>query len=246
MHVPLARALGLLAAVSAAGCSLPSLLKRNLQAIEASTDGIAKNSEVVKHSTAVSEKGIESFEGLRAPMESMSKLDPTLKAVAALDKPMSRVADLGPSMQQVAGLQQPMARLAGLQPSLDATSALGPSMDRVAAMRPSLDAVAALGDPMVNVAALRPELAAVANLKAPMDELAALKTPLEGVAHLREPMTRLALLLDHPILLAGLALLALLVWGAVTFLAVRLALLSVAGGGHADLTPRGRASSVTA
>ena len=78
------------------------------------------------------------------------------------------------------------------------------------------------------------------------DELAALKTPLEGVAELREPMTRLAMLLDHPILLAGLALLGLLVWGAVTFLAVRLALLSVAGGAHADLTPRGRASSVTA
>jgi hypothetical protein len=105
-------------------------------------------------------------------------------------------------------------------------------MDRLAAMRPSLDAVAALGDPMKNVAGLRPELAAVAGLRAPLDELGALKTPLERVADLRDPMTRLAalaVLLDHPILLAGLVLLGLAVWGAVTFFAMRLALLSVSG-----------------
>ena len=229
MHVRSTHILGLLAALNGAACSLPSLLQRNLHAIEASTEIISKNSEVVKHSTAVSEKGIQSFEGLRGPMESMTKLDPTLKAVAALDEPMSRVAELGPSMSQVAGLQQPMTRLAGLQPSMDATAALGPSMDRLAAMRPSLDAVASLGDPMKSVAGLRPELAAVAGLKAPLEDLGELKSPLERVADLREPMTRLAALapmLNHPILLAGLALLGLGLWGAVTFLAVRLALLS--------------------
>ena len=89
--------------------------------------------------------------------------------------------------------------------------------------------MAALGDPMRNVAGLQPGLTAVAGLKAPMDELAALKGPLERVADLREPMTRLAalaVLLDRPILLAGFAVLGLAVWGGVTFLAVRLALLS--------------------
>jgi hypothetical protein len=65
-----------------------------------------------------------------------------------------------------------------------------------------------------------------------LEELGALKRPLERVADLREPMTRLAALaalLDHPVLLAGLVLLGLGAWGAVTFLAVRLALLSVSG-----------------
>jgi len=128
-----------LAALSGAACSLPTLLRKNLHAIEASTDTINSNSEVVKHSTSVSEEGIKSFEGLRGPMESMARLEPTLKSVAALDGPMSRVAGLAPSMREVASLQQPMTRLVGLQPSLDATAALGPSMDRVAAMRPSLD-----------------------------------------------------------------------------------------------------------
>jgi hypothetical protein len=229
MSTHLARVMVGLAALSGVACSLPTLLRKNLHAIEASTDTITKNSDVVKHSTSVSEEGIKSFESLRGPMESMAKLEPTLKSVAALDGPMSRVAGLAPSMREVASLQQPMTRLVGLQPSLDATAALGPSMDRVAAMRPSLDAVAALGDPMKNVAGLQPGLEAVAGLKAPMDELAALKGPLERVADLREPMTRLAalaVLLDRPILLAFLAVLGLAVWGGVTFLAVRLALLS--------------------
>jgi hypothetical protein len=189
MSTHLTRVMVALAALGGAACSLPTLLRKNLHAIEASTDTINSNSDVVKHSTSVSEEGIKSFEGLRGPMESMAKLEPTLKSVAALDGPMSRVAGLAPSMREVASLQQPMTRLVGLQPSLDATAAL----------------------------------------KAPMDELAALKGPLERVADLREPMTRLAalaVLLDRPILLAGFAVLGLAVWGGVTFLAVRLALLS--------------------
>ena len=57
----------------------------------------------------------------------------------------------------------------------------------------------------------------------------ALRQPMERVADLREPMTRLARLgavLDHPILLIVLALVGLGLWGAVTYVAVRLAILS--------------------
>jgi hypothetical protein len=82
------------------------------------------------------------------------------------------------------------------------------------------------------VAGLQPDLAAVASLKTPLVELGELKRPLEDVAGLREPMTRLAtlaLLLDHPILLGFLLVAGLGLWGAVTFLAVRLGILSVAG-----------------
>jgi hypothetical protein len=226
------RVIAALACLVGVACSLPTLLQRNLKAIEASTTAITANNEIVRRSTSVSEEGIRSFEGLRSPMESMAGLKPTLQAVAALDDPMGRVAGLAPSMQEVAGLRQPMTRLVDIRPSLDATAALGPSMDRVAAMRPSLDAVAGLGDPMMRVAELRPQLAAVADLRAPMDELGALRQPLERVADLREPMTRLAALgtaLERPILLLAVALLGLGVWGVVTFLAVRLAILSASG-----------------
>lgn len=216
--------------------SLPTLLGKNLDAIQASTAAISHNNDIVKDSTAVSEQGIKSFERLRQPMESMSGLAPTLQAVAALNQPLTEVAGLGSSLHEVAGLERPMSRLGQLQPSLDRTAALGPSMDRLAAMRPSLDAVASLGDPLVHVAALQPQLAAVADLSAPMTDLTALREPLERVADLRDPMTRLArlgtamALVNHPMLLALAVCAGLVLWGGVTFVAVRLAILSVAGG----------------
>lgn len=221
-----------LAVLSGAACSLPALLHKNLDAIQASTAAITSNNDVVKQSTRMSEEGIKSFEGLRAPMESVASLNPTLKAVAALDAPMTQVAGLASGMRAVGGLQQPMARLADLQPSLEATAALAMPMERLATMRASLDAVAALRDPMASVAALRPQLADVADLGTAMHDLSALKQPLEQVAELRDPMIRLAALgaaFDHPIVFALLALAALVAWGGVTFIAVRLAIVSAAG-----------------
>ena len=231
MSPSLLRVIAALTGLSGAACSLPGLLQKNLKAIEASTVAITENKDTVERSTKVSEEGIKSFEGLRGPMESMAKLDPTLKAVAALDDPMKGAPPGRPGSEHAAARRAGAADDApwGHRASLDATAALGPSMDRLAAMRPSLDAVAALGDPMKSVAALQPPLAAVADLRAPMEELSALRQPLERVADLREPMTRLSrlgALLDHPILLIALALVGLGLWAAVTFLAVRLAILS--------------------
>jgi hypothetical protein len=52
-----------LIAISATACSLPMLLQKNLAAIEASTASITANSDVVKHSTSVTEEGIKRFLG---------------------------------------------------------------------------------------------------------------------------------------------------------------------------------------
>jgi hypothetical protein len=64
-----------------------------------------------------------------------------------------------------------------------------------------------------------------------MTTLAALKEPMERVAALQEPMTRVAALgsiLQSPGRLVVIGGLALLFWGAVTFGAVRLAIISAA------------------
>jgi hypothetical protein len=56
-----------------------------------------------------------------------------------------------------------------------------------------------------------------------------LRQPLERVAALDEPMSRLAAIgaiLDRPLLLLGIGVLALAAWGLVTFFAVRFAILS--------------------
>ena len=92
-----------------------------------------------------------------------------------------------------------------------------------------LFAVAALDAPMQRVAGLQPQLAAVADLRHSMDELATLREPMTQLARLREPMVRLgalSALLVHPYVLLGLALFALAAWAGVTFVAVRLAVLS--------------------
>ncbi|MGH7637159.1 MAG: hypothetical protein ACREOK_05865, partial [Gemmatimonadaceae bacterium] len=106
--------------------------------------------------------------------------------------------------------------------------ALDGPMTRVALMRPSLDGVSALRVPMERVASLQPELRAVAELQGSMRELATLRDPLIRVAELRQPMTQLAALnpIANPIGFIALALVGLAAWAAVTFFAVRFAVLS--------------------
>jgi hypothetical protein len=200
------------------GCDLAGLLKQNTRTVEASTEGIAANSRVVERSTAVTQQLLPAMEGLVAPMNQVAGLRPTLASVAALDGPMSRVAALDRPMSRVAALDVPMSRVAALD---------GP-MTRVALMRSSLDGVSALSAPMERVASLRGDLRAVAELQGSMRDLAALRQPLVQVAELRQPMAQLAALnpLGHPFGAIALAVLALAAWGAVTFFAVRFAVIS--------------------
>jgi hypothetical protein len=82
---------------------------------------------------------------------------------------------------------------------------------------------------MERVASLEPSLVAVADLKSSMDQLASLREPMENVAALREPMNNLGSLTGlaaHPLRLVLIALAGLAVWAGVTFVAVRLAVLS--------------------
>jgi hypothetical protein len=87
-------------------------------------------------------------------------------------------------------------------------------------------------DSLDRVAALEPGVAAVAELERPMQELSRLRDSLDRVAALGEPMARVARiggLLERPALLILVAGLGLGLWGAVTFLAVRSAILSTKG-----------------
>ena len=62
-----------------------------------------------------------------------------------------------------------------------------------------------------------------------MQELGQLREPMERVAMLEAPMSRLAsaaLVLDRPFLLVVLALCGMVLWGLVTYVAVRLAIVS--------------------
>jgi len=79
------------------------------------------------------------------------------------------------------------------------------------------------------VSSLDVRLASVADLGPQLQQVGGLRQPLERVAALGDPMSRLAALgsiLDRPLLLVAIGLVALAAWGAVTFLAVRLAILS--------------------
>lgn len=208
------------------GCSLPALLKENTQQVRASTAGIANNTGVVRQSTEVTRELLPAMQGLQKleePMKAVAGLGPSLGSVAALDEPMKRVA----------ALDAPMRDVAGLSPDMRAVSRLDGPMNRVAAMRPSLDAVSALSTPMERVAALGTELRAVAELQGSMRELAALREPMTRVAELRQPMDRLAAFVpaSHPLGIVLIALLGLGLWGVVTFVAVRLAIVSALGRG---------------
>ena len=212
-----------------AACELPSLIRTNTETVRESTVGIAENTRTVQHSTEVTAAmlpAMEGLQGLSAPMQSVAELKPALASVAGLEEPMRGVAGLSPAMQSLTRLQTPMTR--------------------VALMRPSLDAVAALHGSLGLVAALKPELSAVAGLREPMRDVAQLRQPMERVAGLRDPMTRLAnaaALVDNPIKLVLLAVIGLGAWAAVTFFAVRLAILSAmrvgsATGGGAGFSRR--------
>jgi hypothetical protein len=107
-------------------------------------------------------------------------------------------------------------------------------MDRLAKMRPSLEAVAGLHESLDRVAGLDAQLASVAALKGSMDQLGGLRTPMERLAALEAPMTRVAELgsllsiFNRPWLLGLVGLVVLAIWGAVTFVAVKLAIVSAA------------------
>ena len=64
-----------------------------------------------------------------------------------------------------------------------------------------------------------------------MDQLAGLRAPMERLSALEEPMTRVAELgsiINRPWLFVIVGLVALVVWGAVTYVAVKLAIVSAA------------------
>jgi hypothetical protein len=213
------RVLFSLALVASNGCSLINVIEENNRMVQASTAGIAANTETVQRSTRITEQLLPAMQGLQTlqtPMQAVGALRPTLESVAALGGPMTSVAALNSQMRAVAELQEPMAAVARLQgpmtgltdlrPSLEATAALGGPMERLADMRPSLDAVAQLKGPMEGVAALEPELANLAGLQAAMQELAAMQ----------EPLSRLAQVGAHPFLLLLGAVVGLGAWGGVT------------------------------
>jgi uncharacterized protein YoxC len=215
--------------LSCTACSVMTPVRRNTRAVDHSSATIAANTQAVATSTNAMTSLVPALQGvqrLEEPMKEVAALDARLRSVAELNQPMSRVAGLDPSIRAVADLRAPMMQLVGIHRSLDAAAALGEPIERLAQMRSSLDSVASLRDPMTRVAALDARLAAVASLRDPIQELAGLREPMAQVAALEQPMTRLAGILDHPVLLLACAVVGLALWGAVTFVAVRLAILS--------------------
>ena len=146
--------------------------------------------------------------------------------MASLGEPLGRVATLETSLRSTADLRDPIMRLVAIGPGLDRAAALGGPLTRVAEMRTSLEAVASLRGSLDQVSRLEPRLAAVAELGAPLQQVSALRAPLEQVGALTGPLSAVASIANHPILLLLIAVAGLLAWGLVTFLAVRLAILS--------------------
>ena len=212
----------LYALLNTTACSLPALLEENAQTVRASTSGIAENTRNVQQSTAVTRELLPAMEGLRT-----------------LERPMTEVAALGPPMSRVAALDTPMRNVAALSTDMQAVARLADPMNRVASMRTSLDAVSALNTPMQQVAALRPELIAVGELQGSMRDLAALREPMTRVAELKEPMARLASVaaMANPLGIVLLAAVGLVLWAAVTFFAVRLAVVSALQKSNAATLP---------
>src|SRR3569832_2270671 len=101
----------LIAPLAVTGCSLTALLKDNTRTVGESTAGIAANTRVVEHSTAVTEQLLPAMEGLgnlRQPMVAVAGLGPSLASVAALETPMSRLAALDAPMREVGALSPQM------------------------------------------------------------------------------------------------------------------------------------------
>jgi hypothetical protein len=218
----------------AVGCSLATSINRNSDAIGKSTAAIASNTDTIAQSTKATGNLVPALQDvgkLQEPMKQVAALDPTMKSVAALNDPMNRVAGLEPAMRGLADLQQPMINLVAIKPSLDAAAGLGGPLGRVADMRTSLESVASLKGSLTQVAALDTQLKAVADLRPAMENLGQLKQPLERVGALGEPLQRLGpvlALLEHPVLLLLAIVLGFGAWFAVTFFAVKLAIVSAA------------------
>jgi hypothetical protein len=222
MTTRLQGALTLLIALGGAGCSLATEVAHNSEGIQASTASIRANSDAIAQSTRTMTDMVPALTGLQrlqTPMESVAKLEPTLRSVAALDT----------SMRSLTTLVQPMTRLTELGPRLDSVAALYAPLVRVADLRSSLDGVVALREPLGRVASLSAQLDAVSALGGPLKEVSALRQPLAqlaGLAGALDPLIAAAAVLQHPAILVVLAVLALAVWAAVTYFAVRLAMTS--------------------
>src|SRR5688572_3628734 len=204
-------------------CAALRAVQRTPAAIESNT-GVLRG---VERSITELTPALQRVAVLEGPLTEVSNLDSTLARVAGLQSSLVGVADLGSVLQRVAALQQPLVDVGGLRPSLERTSALGPQLARVAALAGSLE----------NVAELRAVLDSVARLRETLASVAALREPLESLGRLEPPLTSLAgaaRLLDHPIRIVIGGIVALLAWGVVTFVAVRLAI----GGALARVVPR--------
>ncbi len=91
--------------VSGTVCSFKKVVRQNTDAVNHSSDVIAKNTQAVDSSTTGMTLRVPALKGvqeLEQPMRQVAALDPTLRSVAALDQPMSRVAALDPSMRALA------------------------------------------------------------------------------------------------------------------------------------------------
>ena len=222
------------AMATTASCSLATSINRNSDAIGKSTAAISSNTDTIAQSTKATGDLVPALQDvgkLQEPMKAVAALDPTMKSVAALSDPMTRVAGLEPAMRGLGALQQPMINLVAIKPSLDAAASLGGPLGRVADMRASLESVAELRGSLTQVAALDTQLKSVADLRPAMEQLGGLKQPLERVGALGEPLQQLGpllALLEHPILLLLAIALGFAAWFAVTFFAVKLAIISAA------------------
>ena len=150
-----------------------------------------------------------------------------VKGFAELRDADGRVAGIDTSMRALAELQTPMSAVVEIVLDWKATAAGGPYWI-AGAHASELEAVVACSRRRSS-SGLETQLAAVANLSGSMDQLAQLREPMDRLAGLEAPMARLAglsSLLDRPGRLILFSLIALLGWGIVTFLAVRLAIVS--------------------
>ncbi len=145
----------------------------------------------VTHSIEDMPQELKAVSELEAPMEQVAALNPTLKAVAALDAPLKNVADLKTPMEQVAALDPTLTAVAALDAPLKNVAQLKTPMEQVAALDPTLKAVAALDAPLKNVAQLKTPMQQVAALDPTLKAVAALDAPLKNVAELKAPLVAL-------------------------------------------------------
>jgi hypothetical protein len=210
---PIRAAILTIAVLTTTSCSVMSAIRRTPDAIESNTDVLRG----VERSTTALTPALQRVASLEAPLVAVSDLDSTLERVAGLRTALIGVADLGRVLEQVAALRQPLVDVGALRPSLERTSSLGPALDRVAALAAGLAEVAALRPVLDSVAQLRSTLASVAALREPLESLGRLEAPLASLASAAGIIAR-----PVPIVVGGIA--AILLWGLVTFAAVRLAL----------------------